>query len=82
VRVDATGIGIGGGLVTPWRDIGGVAYRRSNTGFSHIEISLWNGEVLRPKIPLTVGLEDIGAFFEVVGRRLPDRAPDAATVTA
>jgi len=75
VRADALGISIGGGLVTPWREIEGVAYRRSSTGFSHIEISLRNGEVLRPKIPLTVGLEDIGAFFAVVGRRLPASEP-------
>jgi len=75
VRADATGISIGGGLATPWREIGGVAYRRSATGFSHIEISLWHGEVLRPKIPLTVGLEDIGAFFAVVGRHLPASEP-------
>jgi len=75
VRVDATGIGIGGGPATPWREIVGVAYRRSATGFSHLEISLRNGDVLRPKIPLTVGLEDIGAFFAVVGRRLPASEP-------
>jgi hypothetical protein len=75
VRADAAGIGVGGGLVTPWRDIGGVAYRRSATGFSHIEISLTNGEVLKPKIPLTVGLEDIGAFFAVVGQHLPASEP-------
>lgn len=75
VRADGTGIGVGGGLVTPWRDIGEVVYRRSATGFSHIEISLRTGEILRPKIPLTVGLEDIDAFFAVVSRHLSASEP-------
>lgn len=75
VRADATGIGVGGGLVTPWRDIGAVSYKRSAASFPHIEISLRTGDVLKPRIPLTVGLEDIGAFFAVVGRHLPASEP-------
>lgn len=71
VRADTTGISVGGGLVMPWRDLRGVRFRRSATGFSHVEIALRSGETLRPKVPLTVGIEDLEGFFGVVGRHLP-----------
>jgi hypothetical protein len=75
IRVDSAGVGVGGGLVTPWRDIDGLTFKRSATSFSHVEIVLRGGEVLRPKVPLTVGVEDLEAFFAVVGRHLPPSEP-------
>jgi hypothetical protein len=70
VRADSVGVSVGGGLATPWRDIDGLRFRRSATSFSHVEIALRSGEVLRPQVPLTVGVEDLEAFFAVVGRHL------------
>jgi hypothetical protein len=75
VRADGVGVSIGGGLVTPWRDIDGLRFRRSATNFSHVEIVLRDGETLRPQVPLTVGVEDLEAFFAVVGRHLPRSEP-------
>jgi hypothetical protein len=79
IRADETGVSLGGGTATPWRDIAGVAFRRSATSFSHVEIALRSGETLRPKVPLTTGIEDLEGFFAVVGRHLPaSEAPHLA----
>jgi hypothetical protein len=75
IRVDGAGVSIGGGLTTPWREIEGVAFRRSGWGFSHMEIRLRSGEMLRAKTPLTMGVEDLEAFLAVVGQRLPRSEP-------
>lgn len=75
IRADGVGVSIGGGLVTPWREIEDVTHRRSGWSFSHMEIRLRSGEVLRPKTPLTTGIEDLETFFSVVGRRPPPSEP-------
>lgn len=71
IRADATGIGVGGELVTPWRDVAGVRFRRSATGFPRLEIALRSGGTQAPKVALTTGVEDLEGFFAVVGRHLP-----------
>jgi hypothetical protein len=69
IRADSAGVSIGGGLATPWREIEAVAFRRSGWSFSHVEIRLRSGEILRPKTPLTLGIEDLEAFFAAVGEQ-------------
>ena len=75
IRADGAGVSVGGGLVMPWRDIDSLRFRRSATSFSHVEIVLRGGETLRPKVPLTVGVEDLESFFAVVGQHLPPSEP-------
>jgi len=75
IRVDGAGVSLGGGMVTPWREIEAVAFRRSGWSFSHVEIRLRSGETLRPKTPLTLGIEDLEAFFAVARPRLPRSEP-------
>ena len=75
IRADGAGVSVGGGLAMPWRDIAGLTFRRSATSFSHVEIVLGSGETLRPKVPLTVGVEDLEGFFAVVGRHLSPSEP-------
>lgn len=71
IRADGAGIRIGDGPLTPWREIEGVAFRRPGWRFSHLEIRLRSGEILRPKTPPTAGIEDLEAFFAVVSQRRP-----------
>jgi len=70
IRADAAGIAVGGGLVTPWREIEGVRFRRSPWRAPHLEIRLARGEVLRPQVPLTTGAEDLAEFRAVTRRNL------------
>jgi hypothetical protein len=75
IRADANGIAVGGGLVTPWRDIAAVKVRRSPWAFAHLEIRLTDGTRLRPKLPPTLGHEDVAGLMAVVGRHLPPSEP-------
>lgn len=75
IRADSTGIAVGGGLVTPWRDIVSVKVRRSAFAFAHLEIRLRDGTTLRPKLPLTLGHEDVADLMAVVGRQRPRSEP-------
>ena len=75
IRTDAAGIAVGVGRVMSWREIAAVRFRRSAISFSHLEIRLADGQVLRPKAPLTLGAEDLAEFLGVARRRLPASEP-------
>jgi len=75
IRVDEAGLTIGNGPPIPWREIETVAYRRAVLGFPHLEVWLTDEEVLRPPVPVTIGVEDLERFFAVAGLRgVPPRA--------
>jgi hypothetical protein len=82
IVVDDGGLRVGQAPVVPWAQISGVAWRRSLWAYGHIEVQLTSGHSLRPQLPVAISLEDMEAFFQVVGRHLPAAPARAAPIPA